>query len=214
MIAIAPTPLCEQQHLVIDDVSWDFYEQVLNEICNRAIRATYSRGSIEIMPPLPEHELPKKAVGRLIETLTPELRIAMTPYGSTTFRREDRTAGLEPDECYYLQNAGRVRGMKRFDPSVHPAPDLAVEIDITSRSIPRQPVYAELGVPELWKFNGRELLVLKLHPDGKYRPVPQSTAFPFLPLDGFARFVHRMLDEEQTAVLCEFRDWVRTLRMP
>lgn len=126
---VAPEPadrLLEQQHIVLDDVSWSFYERVLEELSNRPIRVTYSHGSVEIMPPLPEHELPKKSIGRLVEALAIELRIPMTAYGSTTFRRRDKEAGLEPDECYYLQNAPRVRGMKRFDAAIHPASDLAV----------------------------------------------------------------------------------------
>lgn len=163
------------------------------------------------MSPLPEHELPKKSIARLVEALAVELRIPMTAFGSTTFRRKDKEAGLEPDECYYLHNAPRVRGMKRFDPAVHPPPDLALEIDITSRSIPRQPIYAALGVPELWRFDGRSVQVLKLGGDGKYAPIPASELFPFLPVEMFTRFVRRMLDEDQTAVVIEFQEWVRAL---
>lgn len=203
--------LLDQQHIVLDDVSWSFYERVLDELDNRPTRVTYSHGKIEIMAPLPEHELPKKAIGRLIEALAVELRIPMTAFGSTTFRRQDKGSGLEPDECYYLHNAPRVRGMKRFDPMIHPAPDLAIEIDITSRSIPRQPIYAALGVPELWRFDGRSIQVLKLGADGQYVAIARSELFPFLPLEAFGQFVSRMLDEDQTAVVIEFQEWVREL---
>jgi Uma2 family endonuclease len=118
---------------------------------------------------------------------------------------------LEPDECYYLENARRVRGMKRFDPAVYPPPDLAIEVDITSRSIPREPIYAGLGVPELWRFDGSLLRVLRLD-NGVYREVEKSDAFPFLPMEQFSRFVRRMMDEEQTSVVREFRRWVRGLK--
>ena len=191
---VAPSPterLLDQQHIVLDDVSWSFYERVLEELGDRPIRVTYSRGTVE--------------------TLAVELRIPMTAFGSTTFRRKDNQAGLEPDECYYLHTAPRVRGMKRFDPAVHPPPDLALEIDITSRSIPRQPIYPALGVPELWRFDGRSVQVLKLGADGKFASIPASELFPFLPIEMFSRFVGRMLDEDQTAVVIEFQEWVRTL---
>ena len=203
--------LLDQQHIVLDNVSWSFYGRVLEELGNRPIRVTYSHGKIEIMPPLPEHELPKKSIGRLIEALAIELRIPMTAYGSTTFRRRDKQTGLEPDECYYLHNAPRVRGMKRFDPAIHPPPDLAVEIDITSRSIPRQPIYAALGVPELWRFDGRLIQVLRLGAEGHYVPISRSGLFPFLPIETLSRFVYRMMEEEQTAVVVEFQEWVRAL---
>jgi len=211
--ALDQTRLLDQQHIVLDYVSWDFYERVLEEIGNRPIQVTFSDGSIEIMSPLPEHEWVKKALARLIELLAVELSIPMASYGSSTFRREDKQKGLEPDECYYLKNADRVRGMKEFDPSVHPAPDLAVEIDITTRSIPRQPIYAALGVPELWRFDGKKLHVLVLDHEGQYLPSERSVAFPFLPMERIFEFAMRMENEEQTAVLREFQKWVRTLKM-
>ena len=205
--------LLDQQHIVLDDVSWSFYERVLEELGNRPTRVTYFRGRIEIMAPLAEHESSKRYIGSLIDILTVELNIATARFGSTTFRREDAQVGLEPDECYYFQNAGRVRGMKRFDPAIHPAPDLAIEVDITSRSIAREPIYADLRVPELWRYDGFHIAVLFLEPSGgKYRASATSRAFPFLSMDKFEAFVHRMEQEEQTAVLREFQTWARTLK--
>jgi Uma2 family endonuclease len=207
-----PIPLSEQQHLVLDGVSWDFYERTLDEIGNRPMRVTFYRGSIEIMPPPAEHECAKISIGALIEVTALELDIPMRCFGSATFRREEGQAGLEPDQCYYLKNEARVRGMKRFDPTRDPPPDLAIEIDITRRSIAREPVYADLGVPELWRYDGRHLTVLVLESSGRYVASTNSPSFPFLPIESFEAFIPRMDNEERTAVLREFRDWVRTLR--
>jgi Uma2 family endonuclease len=216
-MTVAPTllqndqSLLDQQHLVMDEVSWSFYEHVLGEVGDRPIRVTYCDGTIEIMSPLPEHEIVKKAIGWLLETLAVELNIPMLAFGSTTFRRKNKRVGLEPDECYYLHNADKVRGMKRFNPAVHPPPDLAIEIDVTSRSIARQPIYARLGVPEVWRFRRGKIQVLKLTREGKYRVVQASAAFPVLPMARFTEFVMRMFDEEQTSVVREFQAWVREL---
>jgi Uma2 family endonuclease len=207
-------PLSDQQHLVLDDVSWEFYEQLLREIGDRAIRVTYDNGWMEIMSPLPKHERWKTRIGRMIEILSLELRVPVETLGSTTFKREDRKKGLEPDECYYVQNEAAVRDKDELDLTIDPAPDLAVEVDITRRSIPRQPIYAALGMPELWRFEGKRLLVLHLAPDGKYHAAEASVAFPFLPMKQFEAFVLRLKDEEQIRVLCEFRDWVHTLPRP
>ena len=203
--------LLDQQHLVLDHVSWAFYEKLLSQVEDRPLRITFDHGRLEIMAPLSEHEFPKGAIRRLVEAMADELEIPLTNLGSTTFRREDLGVGIEPDECYYLENADRVRGMKRFDSGVYPAPDLAIEVDITSRSIPRQPIYAALGVRELWRFDGSTLTVLVLEA-GNYRAVENSIAFPFLPIDQFCVFVGRMTNEEQTAVVREFRLWIRTLK--
>jgi Uma2 family endonuclease len=119
---------------------------------------------------------------------------------------------LEPDKCYYFgPNVRGVRGMKEFDPAVHPAPDLAIEIDITQRSVRRQPIYALLGVPEPWRFDRSRLTVLLLSKDRKYKSATKSRAFPFLPMRVFEAFVRRMIDEDQMTVQLEFEAWVKTL---
>ena len=207
----SPISLADQRHHLIHGVSWDFYSQVLEAIGDGATRVTFSDASIEIMPPLPIHEHGKKAIGSLIDILAVERGIEMACFGSTTFRREDQEKGLEPDDCFYVENAARVLGMAVFDPDIYPSPDLAIEIDVTRWSIPRQPIYAALGVPELWRYQGGKLTVLPLAADGNYRPSPVSKAFPFLPMDVFESFIHRMETEMRTTVLREFQAWVRTI---
>jgi Uma2 family endonuclease len=202
--------LLDQQHLVLDHVSWSFYEKLLSQVEDRPLRITFDHGRMEITAPLPEHEGPKKSAARLLEAMANELDIPLSGFGSSTFRRVEAAAGLEPDECYYLKNSARVQGMKRFDPDIYPPPDLAIEIDITSRSIPRQPIYAALDVPELWRFDGYKFAVFVLEGDS-YRAVEKSPVFPFLPIDQFSGFVRRMIDEAPTTVVREFLRWVRTL---
>jgi Uma2 family endonuclease len=208
---VSPIPLAQQQHLLLHDVSWQFYEHLLREVGDRPIRVTYDHGKLEIMSPLPKHEKWGNRIGRMIELLAIELDIPMEPLGSTTFKREDLQKGLEPDECYYIQNAAAVRGKDELDLPFDPPPDLAIEVDITSRSIKREPIYAALGIPELWRFADRRLSVLELDLERKYRPIPRSNVFPFLPIETFSTFLLRLESEEQTAVLREFRDWIKTL---
>ena len=207
----SPISLAEQQRIVMHDVSWDFYTRVLEEVGDENQRVTFDNGRLEIMSPLPEHEDVKKAVARLLEAMADELDLSLHGFGSTTFCREDRQKGLEPDECYYLQNEDKVRGMKRFDPAVHPAPDLAIEIDVFGRSVQREPIYAGLGVAELWRVNGGEITVKLLQPDLTYAVAAKSRAFPFLPIEQFQKSVQRMAFERQTTVVREFRQWVRSL---
>jgi len=202
------------QHLAMTGVSWSYYEHTLEQIGDRPIRVTFLDGKIEIMSPLPEHETLKKALARLVENLTLEIGWSHKSFGSTTFRREEKSAGTEPDECYYFHNIDAVTGMKRFDPIVHPPPDLAIEVDILNPSIPREPIYARLGVPEIWRCNGERLQVRLLLSDGTYSDSPTSQAFPFLPMVRFATFIKRMIAGDETPVLREFRDWVRTLPIP
>ncbi len=210
--AMAPTwdAMPPAQHLVLTGVSWSYYEQTLEQIGDRPIRVTFLDGNLEIMSPLPEHETAKRAIGRLIETLTLELRWPHKSFGSTPFRQEKRAAGTEADESYYFQDIAAVKGMKRFDPAIHRAPDLAIEVDILNPSIPREPVFARLGVPEIWRFNGSRLIIRLLGQDGAYADAPASRIFPFLSMDVFVAFVLRMINEDETEVVRDFRDWIHS----
>lgn len=211
---VGPTQerLSTQQHVVLDGISWRLYEQLIDEIGDRPLRVTFDRGRLEILSPLPKHEKWKARIARLIEMLCFELTIPLEPYGSTTFKREDLEQGLESDECYYIQHAMAMQAKDDLDLPADPPPDLAIEIDITSRSVKREPIYAGLGVPELWRFDGRRLQVLGLRGNGRYEPDPRSKAFPFLPVHTFEQFVLRLGSDEQMVVLHEFQEWVKTLR--
>jgi Uma2 family endonuclease len=104
-----------------------------------------------------------------------------------------------------------VRGKKRLDLKRDPPPDLVVEIDITHRAIDREEIYAALGVPEIWRFDGHRLEGLRLGKDGRYRRAAKSLALPFLRLSDVERFLKKVPDADETSVMREFRDWVRTI---
>ena len=102
----------------------------------------------------PIHEIYKHLLGRMVDTIGEELDIPMFGQGSTTFNREDVDRGLEPDECYYIANAGRVADRSQLNLETDPPPDLAIEIEITRNVLDRLGIYAALGVPEVWRFDG------------------------------------------------------------
>ena len=137
--------LPDQKHIVLSGVSWSYYEQTLKAIGDQRIHVAFLDGIIELMSPLPEHERPKKAIANLIVVLAMERRVPMNSFGSTTFRREEKSAGSEPDECFYFNDLVTIKGMERFDPLLHRPPDLWVEVDIFSPSVPREPICASWG---------------------------------------------------------------------
>jgi len=198
-------------HLVLHDVGWGFYEMLLKEIGDQAIRVTFDNGSLELMSPLPEHERWKRMIGRLIELLSLERSIPIASLGSTTFRRKDLAKGLEPAECYYIKHEAWVRGKKKLELPESPPPDLVVEIDITHREIEREGIYAALGVPEIWRFDGERLTGLVLGRGGKYEVAEKSEAFPFLLLADLERFLAMVDETDETSVMRVFQEWVRGL---
>jgi Uma2 family endonuclease len=199
-------------YALMDNVTWGFYDAVLREIGDRPIQVTYDRGRIEIMSPLPIHEKAKVLIRRMVDVISEEMDIPISGYASTTFRRKGVDSGLEPDECYYVQHAARV-DKEEIDLDVDPPPDLAIEVDVTNRSIPREPVYAALRMPEIWRHDGMKLQALKLAAEGKsYSPIEFSLAFPFLRVGDLNQFLKMWPEKTEHQIIRAFREWVRQLK--
>lgn len=199
-----PTQSTEQQFR-LDFVDWDFYEHVLEQVGDRHVFVTFFDGSIELMSPSWEHDKRGRRLGLLVSVLSEELGIDIEGGGSTTFKLEERKVGLEPDECFYVKNAERVRGKKKIDLSVDPPPDLAIEVEVSRRMIKRLPLYAVLRVREIWRDDGQHVHIHTLGDDGEFRETKQSDSFPMMPLEQINRFLD--LAESTTEM-----NWVRTVR--
>jgi Uma2 family endonuclease len=172
------------QHLVMDDVDWEFYEQVLEQVGNSRLRVVYDQGRLEIMAPSSFHETVKTIVARIIETYALAADIPIVGWGSTTFRDKALARGLEPDECYYVAHVAAMEGKRTWDPRVDPPPDLAIEVDISQYLLDRPSIYAALGVPEIWQYKVNQIIYTTRNRQGKYIAKEKSLAFPkFLPAD-------------------------------
>jgi Uma2 family endonuclease len=195
------------QRLLLQDVTWQEFETILEELGDhRSARLAYDNGTLEIMMPLPEHEDDKEIVGDLIKALLEELDIEFRSLGSTTFKKS-QTQGLEPDQCFYVQNEAAMRGKKRIDLSVDPPPDLAIEIDVTFRTHPS--IYEALGVPELWRFDRGKLQINVLQ-DGSYALVAESPNFLGLSLcEMLPYYLAENKNIGRNNVMRAFRQWVR-----
>jgi len=194
--------------LLLKDVSWQQYQEILANFGeSRSARISYSNGMLEVMVPLPEHEDDKVIIGNLVEAILEEMDIEFRSLGSTTFDKESMAAAVEPDNCFYIQNETAVRGKKRLDLTVDPPPDLAVEIDITSRT--RLASYQILGVPELWRYNGSQLEINILQA-GKYIKSNQSLMFPNLPItEVIPQYLEQSKIIGRNATMKLFRSWLR-----
>src|SRR5438045_4955835 len=155
MATVLSTP---NQRVVMDDISWETYEQLLADFAESSgYRLSYDGGTLEIMSPLEEHEESNRTLNLLVEAVAEEREIEIRNLGSTTFKRQDLGKGFEADSCFYIQNFERVRGKRRIDLLTDPPPDLVIEIDVTSPSLPKLPIFAQLGIPEVWRYDGQRL---------------------------------------------------------
>lgn len=196
------------QCIRINHVSWQQFKNILEDLGEqRAARVAYDNGKLEIMVPLPEHEDDKEIIGDLLKALMEELDTEFRALGSTTFEKPDMLKGIEPDQCFYIQNEAAIRGKRRLDLAVDPPPDLALEIDITART--HLKTYEALGVPELWRFSRKGLIIYVLQTN-EYTEVEESLAFPDW---GLKKVIPQYLEQSRAlgrnATIRAFRQWVR-----
>ena len=196
------------QQMLLKDVSWQQLENILEEMGeHRAARISYSHGWLEIMVPLPEHEKDKELIGDLVKFLLDELQIDFEPFGSTTLKNERMRQAVEADTCFYIQNQAAVIGKNRIDLTVDPPPDLAIEIDITSRT--RFENYELLGVPEFWRYT-QQGLEINLLQAGKYSKSQSSPNFPGIPIIELVNeYVQQCLTIGRSQAMRNFRTWVK-----
>jgi len=196
--------------VLLRNISWHTYLALLKDVEEQpGIRLTYDRGLLEIMTPLDPHESYKKLLGRFVEALTEELDVEIRSLGSRTCNREDLARGLEPDQCYYIQNEQVVWDKDQIELNQDPPPDLVIEIDITSSSINRLDLYADLGVPEVWRYDGRRMTIYRLEAK-RYQACDRSPTFPFLSQAEIVRFLEFRKTTRETTLIRLFRQWVRS----
>lgn len=198
------------QTVVLENISWDEFEAILEDLGeSRGSRIAYNRGKLEIMTPLPEHEVNKVYLSNFVEILLEELDIEFCPLGSTTFKNQAMFKGIEPDSCFYIQNELAVR-KDRLNLTVDPPPDLALEVDITNRSHPE--IYQSLGVSELWQYKRGELKFLLLV-NNEYIESKTSANFPeFRLLEVIPQYLTQCRTEGRNKGMKAFRKWVREQR--
>jgi len=139
-LSLAPESRHEEARFVLQGVPWWTYVALRDALDDHAgLKLTYLEGTLELMSPSLLHEDAKTIIARLLEAWAVERRIDLRGFGSTTFRREARQRGLEPDECYKL-------GKLEEDG----LPDIAIEVVVSSGLVDKMAVYVGLGVVELW----------------------------------------------------------------
>lgn len=188
------------QTVVLRNISWETYQRLLKERGrDTQPRYNYHLGKLEISIPSAEHERVKQMVAALVASVAAGLGIHVEACERVTFQEENLDSGFEPDACYYIENPGVIRARKRVDLTEDPVPDLAIEVDLGGPSLQKLPIFATLGVPEVWRYSADGITIHKLAGD-EYHELPASEVLP-----GVARvaLTQRLLDrlERKTSVL-------------
>ena len=197
------------QRVILHGVSWETYERLLADFQDsHAAHFAYDQGVLEIMAPSAEHERPNRTIALFVEEIAVEMGIDVDNVGSNTFKRADLARGFEPNTCFYIHNAKRVKGKERIDLAVDPAPDLVIEIDITSPSLNKFPIFAALGIPEVWRYDGATVTIFRLE-QGEYRTQEQSAEFPGLTSQVITQFLENNRSTPRSTWMRSIHEWAR-----
>ncbi len=198
--------------VVLYGLSWQQFEGLLMDLGDhRSAKIAYDHGTVEIMTPLPEHEYFKENIGDAIKDMAEVLEADYESLGSTTWRKQAKMAGIEPDNCFYFQNEPKIRGKLQYDLNQDPPPDLALEIDMTSKSLSRFPIYARLGVPELWCYEEGDLHIYLLQENEEYQEVENSNIFPTIPVKEIPKIINKYRFQGRRMIRKQIREWVKSI---
>lgn len=207
---MATVLLPPEQRVLLDNITWGLYEDLLAAHRDRSVpRFTYDRGQLEIMSPSAEHEQIKETITLLVNIVAEETEVNVEGFGSTTFRRQDIARGFEPDACFYIENLVRVKGKTEIDLQIDPPPDLVIEIDITRSSMDKFAILAHVGVPEVWRYDGRRLSIFHLR-GITYLEHETSAVLRGVAASDVTRALDQSRTLERLAWLRSVRAWART----
>jgi Uma2 family endonuclease len=204
-------PNADETYVVFHDASWDFYEAVLREYNGNPSRVSYYHGTLEITENPLERGMYTCAIGEMISEVALEYQIPIARGGSTTLKLQSLECGVNPDRCFWIQNERVVRSLKELDLTVHPLPDLVMEIDVTPSSASHEAIYATLGVPEMWRFDAKTFLTGWQLVSGEWSRIEYSKALPMIRVADLNPFLQRLRQDGATQVSLDFRDWLKTL---
>lgn len=197
------------QASVLRGVTWDEYVRFRDDPANHGSRMTFDRGALEVMTLSYAHELISLLIHNFITLWSLHRQLEVQPAGSMTLRSQLLEQGLEGDQSYYIQQASRVLRQAAIDTQELP-PDWVIEVNHPRASLRKMPIYANLGVAEVWRWRSECLTVLGLE-SGQYVEMAQSLALAGFPLDQLRGALTKRNEVSQTALLQEFQQGRRAL---
>lgn len=203
-----PKIAAAREQFFFENADWELCRKIVGANPNRRMRLSFANNRLFIMSPLPIHDKWKKTLARLIESASEEIQLPISSFGSSTWIHDGMQRAIESDECYYIANESVIRGRADIDLNRDPPPDLAIEVDVTHSPVDRIDIYAELGVPELWVYDGRVLRFLELQ-NKSYRAVERSIAFPFVSTRDIETHLALIPTVDELSLITQWRVWVR-----
>jgi Uma2 family endonuclease len=174
------------RHQRVTGVTYDAYVRMRDDPGNRGMRMAYHDGVLLLMSPNLVHDEGARLLLYVVTAYCKEFKVPLRPTGSTTIRHgapgELKGDGKEPDEGFYVGgDVATMAAKTSIDLDVDPPPSLWVEVDNWGDSASGLPIYAQLKVPEVWRYRVRaRTLWFGRRAGPTYRKIASSEALPGL----------------------------------
>ena len=203
---VRPGILEADGHAVVSHVSWDTYVRLLADDEGRIVpRMTYDQGVLELVTPSMPHDESARTLAIFVVIASGLLGIPIRDVGSTTFRRDDLERAFEGDGAFYIQHAPQIRGKRSVDLSHDPPPDLVIEMEFSRSALDKLPLFASMGIPEVWRCDG-ERVVFYVLAGNAYEESSRSQALPPLTSEVLTQF----LQSSRTMLSTEWQKAIHT----
>ncbi len=198
-----------EQRTLLTNISWQTFKAMLVDMgSERATRLAYDKGLVEIMTPLMPQENSNRLIEVFVGVLCEELGLEIKRAGSLTLTRDDLERGAEPDSSYYIQNEPLVRDKAEIDLDNDPPPDLVLEVEYSRSRIDKLSLYAAMGIPEFWRYNGSVLRIYRLEL-GQYVQRNNSPTFAPIAVTEIPKFLQQSRKVGEITCTRNFRNWIR-----
>ena len=199
------------QRVIVQGVSWATYTSLVADFADsRGTRMAYDQGTLEFMSSSFNHEQIADFLVDVVKAVAEAQGLDFVPAGSMTCKRDDVERGFEPDASFYLQHAAAVQGQTTINLDADPPPDMIIEVDLTHPSLDKFPIYAALGVPEVWRYVGHQVLIYRLV-DAAYQQVDASMALAGVTPERLTEWVLMGLEQSRLTWIRRLRAWSESL---
>lgn len=196
--------------LILRFRSWQDYEALLARREDRAgLRISYNGKTqeIKIISPLVKQANQSDILADFVKILLRQQGKDWDSFQPITLKRINQQ-GIEPDHCFYIDNRLAVLGKERIDLETDPAPDLVIEVDLTSMTQPED--YQAIAPSELWIYRESKLYFYQFDRQG-YQEVQKSRWFPEYDLKRLIpNYIERGWEMGSSVAIREFEDIVRS----
>ena len=193
-----------ETRMVLENVSWETFVALADERRGSVPRMTYSEGVLEMMSPKRKRENIGRLIGRMVEAYSEIKGIEILSVASVTVKRSDLKKAYEADESYFVTSIDQVLAKEELDFEVDPAPDLVVEVELTSSAIEKMELFAAMQVREVWRHDGTSVQFYRWL-NGRYNLIQTSVELPGLDAALINRFLEQRLEAGETTFIRAFR---------